>query len=102
VHASLFGSFARGEATTASDVDVLLILAPDAAGDIESRTAQQDRLAADIRTWTGNRAQIIAITPGTLTGMITDNDPLMDSWRADHVHLAGARLLDLLREVRAS
>jgi predicted nucleotidyltransferase len=99
-HASLFGSFARGEATTASDIDVLLILAPDAADDIESRTAQLDRLAADIRTWTGNRAQIIAITLGTLTGMITDNDPLVDSWRADHVHLAGARLLDLLREAR--
>lgn len=102
VHASLFGSFARGEAATASDIDVLLIRSPAAAGDIESRTVQLDRLAADIRLWTGNRAQIIAITLETLTGMITDNDPLVESWRADHVHLAGARLLDLLRETRTS
>lgn len=102
VHASLFGSFARGEAATASDIDVLLIRSPAAAGDIESRTVQLDRLAADIRLWTGNRAQIIAITLETLTGMITDNDPLVESWRADHVHLAGARLLDLLREARTS
>ena len=102
VHASLFGSFARGEAATASDIDVLLIRSPAAADDIESRTVQLDRLAADIRLWTGNRAQIIAITLETLTGMITDNDPLVESWRADHVHLAGARLLDLLREARTS
>jgi predicted nucleotidyltransferase len=102
VHASLFGSFARGEAGTASDIDVLLVLAPDAAGDLESRTAQLDRLAADIRTWTGNRAQIIDTTLETLSEMITSEDPLVDSWRADHVHLAGTRLLDLLREARAS
>ncbi len=102
VHASLFGSFARGEATTASDIDVLLVLPPDAAGDPESRTVQLDRLAADIRTWTGNRAQIIDTTLETLSVMITQEDPLVDSWRTDHVHLTGTRLLDLLRAARAS
>jgi predicted nucleotidyltransferase len=102
VHASLFGSFARGEATAASDIDVLLVLAPDAADDLESRTVQSDRLAADIRRWTGNRAQIVDTTPETLSAMITDDDPLVDSWRADHVHLAGTPLLDLLRQARAS
>lgn len=102
VHASLFGSFARGEATTASDIDVLLVLAPDAAADLEPRTAQLDRLAADIRTWTGNRAQIIDATLETVSAMINDHDPLVDSWRADHVHLAGTRLLDLLQGARAS
>jgi predicted nucleotidyltransferase len=102
LHASLFGSFARGEATTASDIDVLLVLAPDVAGDLESRTTQLDRLAADIRAWTGNRAQIIAITLETLSAMITDDDPLVGSWRTDHVHLTGTRLLNLLRGARAS
>jgi predicted nucleotidyltransferase len=102
VHASLFGSFARGEATSASDIDVLLVVEPAMAGDLDSRTAQIDQLAEDIRKWTGNRAQIIDTTLETLSEMITNGDPLVDSWRADHVHLSGARLLDLLREARAS
>jgi hypothetical protein len=32
--------------------------------------------------------------------MLETDDPLVESWRADHVHLAGTRLLDLLRSGR--
>ena len=31
VHASLFGSFARGEATATSDIDILVVIGPDGA-----------------------------------------------------------------------
>jgi hypothetical protein len=31
--------------------------------------------------------------------MIAAEDPLLASWRADHIHLMGTRLLDLLRSV---
>ena len=102
VHASLFGSFARAEAGTASDIDVLLVLTPEAGADQDRRTTQLDELGRDILAWTGNRAQIVDVTPAVLAAMVAAGDPLVESWRVDHVHLAGTRLLDLLRQVRAS
>lgn len=100
VHASLFGSFARGEADEASDIDILLVR-PDALaeGDAEWLT-QVSRLADLIEKLTGNRAQIIDIAPQTLGIMAREDDPLVGSWRADARHLCGVRLLDLLRKWR--
>jgi len=100
VHASLFGSFARGEADEASDIDILLVR-PDALaeGDAEWLT-QVSRLADLIEKLTGNRAQIIDIAPQTLGIMAREDDPLVGSWRADAVRLCGVRLLDLLRKWR--
>jgi hypothetical protein len=99
LHASLFGSFARGEADAASDIDVLVVLTAEAAADQDNRTRQLDQLARDILSWTGNRAHIVGTTPTVLATMVAADDPLVNSWRADHVHLTGARLRDLLRQV---
>jgi predicted nucleotidyltransferase len=96
VHASLFGSFARGEATADSDIDLLVITDPKVNPD--KTTEAVDRLAADIRKWTGNSVQIIDRNPDELAAMIATADPLVASWRADHIDLMGARLLDLLRD----
>ena len=96
VHAGLFGSFARGEATTTSDIDVLVVIDPAGAADQEARAAQADRLATDIVRWTGNRGHIVETTPDIVAAMIAADDPLVASWRADHINLVGIRLLDLL------
>jgi predicted nucleotidyltransferase len=98
-HASLFGSFARGEATTTSDIDILVVVGPAGAADQNARAAQIDQLSADVLRWTGNRGQIVDATPDILAAMIAAEDPLLTSWRADHIHLMGTRLLDLLRSV---
>jgi len=95
-HASLFGSFARGEATAASDIDILVVISPAVAADPDARAERVDELAGHIRRWTGNPAHIVDLTPDVLAAMVAAEDPLVDSWRADHVHLAGTRLLDLL------
>lgn len=104
-HASLFGSFARGEATTESDIDILVVV------DEQGRAPQADQLpddvcatfldslAMDIQRWTGNQAQIAHVTPSMLSEMASAGDPLVESWRADHVHLTGTRLLELLRRL---
>jgi predicted nucleotidyltransferase len=99
VHASLFGSFARGEATTTSDIDILVVSGPAGAADQDARATQIDQLSADVLRWTGNRGHIVYPTPDTLAAMIAAEDPLLVSWRADHIHLMGTRLLDLLRSV---
>lgn len=97
LHASLFGSFARAEAGTSSYIDVLLVLTPEAGTDQDRRTAQLARLSTDIVSWTGNRAQIVDITSDALAAMVSAGDPLIESWRADNVHVTGPRLPDLLR-----
>jgi Nucleotidyltransferase domain len=109
VHASLFGSFARGDADADSDIDLLIVRPGDATDDdlVPAQGAsmwltQVDELAAAILRWTGNRAQIIDITPERLAGMLAADDPLVESWRVEHAHLAGVRLLDLLRILRES
>jgi predicted nucleotidyltransferase len=100
VHASLFGSFARGEATADSDIDLLVVTEPKSNPDMTAEAV--DQLAADIRKWTGNNAQIVDRNPDELAAMISSDDPLVASWRADHIDLMGARLLGLLRDLRGS
>ena len=58
-----------------------------------------DELATGVHRWTGNHADVVAATPAVLAEMVTADDPLVASWRVDHVHLTGVRLLDLLRRV---
>jgi predicted nucleotidyltransferase len=99
MHASLFGSFARGEATTTSDIDILVVISPADAAEQDRRAAQIDQLSADVLRWTGNRGHIVDPTPDILAAMTAAKDPLLVSWRADHIHLKGTRLLDLLRSV---
>jgi hypothetical protein len=108
-HASLFGSFARGEASAESDIDLLLVPPRDLASTgppgvppaVAARwDAQIDGLAVDIERWTGNRAHLLDVDHERLGEMLEAADPLVESWRAEHVHLSGTRLLDLLRSVR--
>jgi predicted nucleotidyltransferase len=100
-HVGLFGSFARGTADSASDIDVLLVR-PKSRPKIDEDTwlEQLDRLDRRIRAWTGNAAQIIDLAPATLAQMARDADPLVDSWRAEDVLVHGEGLLDLLRRLR--
>jgi hypothetical protein len=81
-----------------SDIDLLVITDPKANPDMTDEAV--DRLAADIRKWTGNNVQIVDRNPDELAAMIASDDPLVASWRADHIDLMGARLLDLLRDLQ--
>lgn len=101
LHSSLFGSYARGTADVNSDIDVLVVR-PVRLGDSEEESwlGQVSLLRDHIALWTGNPAQIIDIDPETLGRMAREDDPLVQSWRADQVPIAGEPLLDLLRRVR--
>lgn len=101
LHAGLFGSFARGEADADSDVDVLLVR-PDPWDDSceESWLHQIDTLDRHVLAWTGNEAHVVDLTSDTLREMVLARDPLVDSWWADGVHLAGERVTDLTTRPR--
>ncbi len=96
LHASLFGSFARGEADSGSDIDLLLI--PTTGDEAAGATLGEatTRLAKDVYAWTGNRAHVVTPTVEVVASMVAAGDPLVQSWRAEQVHLAGARLSEVL------
>jgi predicted nucleotidyltransferase len=95
VHASVYGSMSRGEADEASDLDLLLVR-PDASSDEE-----WERQIDDLREWvhasTGNRCQTFDVGESRFAEHVDARDPLVDAWRRDGVHLAGASIEALVR-----
>jgi hypothetical protein len=98
LHASLFGSAARGDGTTASDLD-LLVIRTEPRNDAEAEYWDQQLFDAGerISTATGNSAAWLVTTPSDLRRAVDAREPIVDEWRRDTIHLAGRRLDPLLR-----
>jgi predicted nucleotidyltransferase len=95
LHASMFGSAARGDGDSASDIDLLLIR-PGSIETIERWDQQLDRLREDVPKWTGNHCQAFDIGLARLAEHAAAHDPLLDAWLADGLHLSGSGLRDLI------
>jgi predicted nucleotidyltransferase len=80
----LFGSAARRDGDASSDID-LLVVSNDASVD------DVDHLGQRIEDWTGNAAQIIAVTPGDLRRMRRAKEPIVKVWERELVVIAGDR-----------
>lgn len=87
---ALFGSVARGDATSGSDIDIALVVANDARPDSVAEVS--DQLVERLGVFTGNAVQVVAITRSQFAGMIAAHDPLIDSWAADARTISGADL----------
>lgn len=95
VHASLYGSFARGEAGPASDIDLLLVVRSERSlGD--DWTAQVHALGDDALAWTGNRLEAFVISLATLRSYARQKAPIVASWQAHGQVLLGEPLSALL------
>ena len=95
LHVSLFGSAARRDGDASSDID-LLVVRPDAISDDEAWEDQVDALRNDVRDWTGNRCQVMAIDRRRLAEHVAAADPLVDGWLRDEILLAGDPLRTIL------
>ncbi len=98
VHASIFGSVARGEADEASDIDVLLVRA--AAVDEDAWEQQVGALREWAFAVTGNRCQVFEVDEPRFAEHVAARDPLVDAWRRDALHLAGDPIEVLVRRSR--
>jgi predicted nucleotidyltransferase len=86
VGAWLFGSVARGDADSGSDVDLLIV-----ADDLES-TELYERLSllhADVRSWTGNDLQLVEHSQSSWRKLVRAKNPLVEQIRIDGIALAG-------------
>ena len=97
VHVSLFGSAARGDGHTRSDLDLLVVRAVRKK-DEEAWERQLYDSGERIMAATGNRAAWFVTTQADLARAVEAGEPIVDEWRRDAIHLAGRRLDHLLRE----
>lgn len=96
--AALFGSVARGTSTTASDIDLLLVV-PDAFV-AEARESLIDELNEKVASFTGNPLQLFAVSRSEVATMNTNNDPLLRSWLDDARTLTGEDLSSIVAATR--
>jgi predicted nucleotidyltransferase len=98
VHLSLFGSFARGDGDTHSDID-LFVVRPAAVAQEDPRWRDQlDELTRGISRWTGNRAAPLEASETELPRLGTDGPPILTELQADAIVLSGLDFPALLGE----
>lgn len=100
VHASLFGSAARGDGDTSSDID-LFVVRPSAVGEADPHwRTQLERLARDVRSWTGNPASVSEAAVRDLRRLRNTRPAIVESLEKDGVTLAGKPFPKLMRATR--
>jgi len=99
VHASLFGSAARGDGDTSSDVDLLIVRPADLDPEDANWRGQLDELADSVRRWTGNNAGIAEVSENELPRLRKDRPPIVEEVSEDAVDLAGEETRKLLRRL---
>ena len=95
-HVSMFGSAARGDGGTGSDIDLLVIRPGDVADDNATWRAQLADLKDRIRRWTGNHAQIVELADEAVIRLRKDERSIVAALRSDAVVLYGSEIATLL------
>lgn len=96
IHASLYGSAARGDGDVHSDVDVLVVRPDDVDVDSAQWRRQLEQLAVDVHTWTGNWLAWLELSEAELAVSASGGEPIVTEWRRDAEALAGRELDQLL------
>lgn len=99
LHASVFGSAARGDGGVDSDIDVLIVRPDDVPAGAELWSEQLHATADVARRAAGNTLSWFEVTRGELSRALTSQEPILREWRADSIQLDGALLAEILQEV---
>lgn len=79
----LFGSAARHDGDITSDIDILIISESTDIDDFRGHLGKQ------VFLWTGNHAQVVAITNSELRRLRKVNEPIVANWNRDIVVISG-------------
>ena len=83
----LYGSVARGDATTMSDIDLLVVFLDTVT--VDDRDEFVTGLRGSVQLWTGNDTQIYDVTESALARQREAGDPIVDCWATDGVVVFG-------------
>jgi predicted nucleotidyltransferase len=98
LHASLFGSAARGNGGTDSDIDLLIVRPGAVDSEDESWRRQLDRLPELVGKWTGNRAGIAEVSESDVERLKHERPSIVDELQRDAIRLHGPHILEILNE----
>lgn len=96
VHASLFGSMARGEGDAQSDIDLFIVRPYDVAEEDTRWRGQIDILARQVQRWTGNHAGIAELAEAEIKRLRKSEPPIVDELRSNAIALSGPEVTALL------
>ena len=96
VHVSMFGSAARGDGETSSDIDLLVVRPGEVEDDNATWRTQLADLKDQIQRWTGNYAQIVELTDEDVVQLDKDERAIVAALRSDAVVLHGSEIATLL------
>jgi len=100
VRASMFGSAARGDGDTASDIDIFIVRPRGVdEGDAQWRT-QINALADAILAWTGNHASVSEIPAADLARLRRERPPVVQNVEKDGITLVGESAANVLAKRR--
>jgi predicted nucleotidyltransferase len=100
VHVSVFGSAARGDGHTESDIDLLIVRPEDVAEDDPQWREQLHRLTERVERWSGNHASLHEISPKGLKAVLRRGEPVIASLRDASIVVAGPEFADLIAHRR--
>lgn len=80
-HVSIFGSAARGDGDTRSDIDMFVVRAVDVAEDDPGWRDQLGRLADVVYDWTGNHAALSEVSAADIRRLRRERPPVIDELR---------------------
>lgn len=96
VHASVFGSTARGDGSVESDIDVLIVRPARTAQDESPWQEQVDALREQIKAWTGNNAAVVDKSETELADLRERQRPIIAELCSDAIVLYGEDIATLL------
>ncbi|HXB64399.1 MAG TPA: nucleotidyltransferase domain-containing protein [Solirubrobacteraceae bacterium] len=98
LHASLFGSTARGDGDAQSDIDLFVVRPDDVDEDHPAWCSQIDDLRTQILRWTGNGAGVVQVSESEVAHLLDEEPPIVADLRSDAIVLHGPEI-DALSEV---
>jgi predicted nucleotidyltransferase len=95
-HVSIFGSAARGDGDTRSDIDVFIVRPKHVTEDDPHWRAQLERLSDQVYAWTGNHVGLSEVSAADMRRLRRERPPVIEELSRDAITLAGPAPTDLL------
>lgn len=95
-HLSIFGSAARGDGDTASDIDIFVVRPRDVPDDDQRWRDQLDRLSDHVLAWTGNNVGLSEVSEADVRRLRRERPPVAAELGRDAITIAGPEPAELL------
>lgn len=96
VHLSVFGSAARGDGDTKSDIDIFVVRPRDVPDDDPGWHEQLDGLSDHVLAWTGNHVGLSEVSEADVRRLRRERPPVVVELSRDAIAIAGSEPDELL------